>query len=321
MKSFTSFLLLTFLLSGCYSRYPLYQYGDQTTVPSTLTQIPTPPVEQLPKVIFAGEKIPDEPYFKVDILEVSGYETKAMMIDLQVLGKQRGVDAILIVANNTITESFNEEIYTSQKLSGVGIKFLKNVDYLEDCIKQLNVIALDTSTNKYDTVGIINTDWQGNLLGRREGDNLYWKILFNFSEQHLYYEQSQGWKFKKSLASNGKTIIRRNLTGNSGYLLKSVRVELFRERITLIEVNKIHNVLPKTNIKFNYDGKNVLVSKEIDSENLGKFLQKITYQDNGLPLRYDFYKLGEDGKERFYFKAVFENFEEGDLKELLELEE
>jgi len=317
------FPLLTFLLfiASCYTPYYYIGYSEHLEKP-LFTKVPMKSHDKSVEIFFPGEKPPGEEYIKVDILEVvGGGRMKDLIKNLQEKGRLHGVDALMIMGNDTYEESVGDYVYTNQKISALGIKYIKNIDYLNDCIKQANVISLNEKTMKYDTTTVIRTDAQGRFLEFEEGEVFYWGFLYYFSLEHLAYDYSSQWQHKKFMKDNGLVRITRVRThhSNPGVHLETVIIEQFGKFIRKLKVNHLQRPQFSAKISFNYDKDGYLIEKDIDSERRGKFKQKFVYDENGLLLRIDVFKI-KDKKEEFYFKAVFERYEQDDLVELIKAE-
>lgn len=320
MKKLFYFFLLIILFSGCYSSYIYNEYAVLLEEKPMFTDIPMKPQDHPIKVFFQGEKFPNEPYIKVDIFESSGSgDTKSLIEDLQFKGQLRGVDAIMILTNETISESDGEYVYNYKKISALGIKYIKNIDYLDECIRRISVIALDEKMNKYDTAAIISTDWRGQLEKLEWGEIAYWNFLFKFSEQHLVYEQKGNWKYNVVQDENGLMKVKRVLEveNNPGVYTKTVDIVRSKEKVYSIKVKDIFHSVFSAKINFTYDDNGVLLKKDIDSKMMGKFRQDFAYRENGTLLRTDIVRLMEDGSEVFFFKAIYETYQQEDLKALL----
>ena len=321
MKNLFLLFSLSILLSGCFSAYPQYfsEYSGNTDK-KLFTNIPIKPSGKKVEIIFPGEAPPTEPYIKVDVIEVQGGgTTKQLIEDLQYNAQIRGIDALMILSNNNITEYDEFNTYTSQKIAALGIKYIKNIDYLDECAHHLNVIKLNSKTNKYDTVAIIKTGWDGRLIEIEKGKEIYWHFLFDFSLEHLAYEKNSKWKFR----TISKT--RTSINTERIYTLKTLPYPVFKtiklyekdgqiESLKIIE-NPRHRY--SADIKFTYDEDGYLTSQFIDSPFLGKFRQDFIYGKNDEPLRIDVFKIEKNDEENFYFKAVFERYEQADLEALL----
>ena len=321
MKNNITKLLMLLFFSGCYSNYHYLDYIDLTKEKPLLTDIPVKPHKEKVSIIFPGEKTPEEPYIKVDILEVSGNgRMKDLIIELQAKGQLRGVDALIIMGNDTYEETDDEYYYTTQKISALGIKFIKNIDYLEECIKRANVIAFDKKQNKYDTVAVIETDWRGRFFELKNGDPFYWDFLYNYSLQHLVEEKNSDWKYWQTMDSDGFVRTKRIKTFNNQTSTPLEIVEL-KSRSGITYFAKLKDTKQfSANIEFQYNSKGKLISKKIKSKIRGLFNQKFIYQEDGSLLRTDVYKINGE-EEKFYFKVIFERYDSSDLKDLLEKEQ
>lgn len=312
MKNLLSIFMLVFLCAGCYSTYFYTDYMELTYEEPEYTNIPMKPNKSEIQVIFPGEKIL-KPYIKVDIIESSSgvfTSTKALIKDLKIKGMFRGVDAIVLMSNNTFSHDDGEYVTSVKSASALGIKYVENIDYLDDCVKRVKVIAFDKRDNEYKTTALIKTNWKGSFLELKEGNSFFWDFLYNFSDQHLIHEMS-GWSFNRRKGMDGKNYLRRVFGSN-----KTVVLNFTNKNEANLFVEDKRNKKYSARIKSYYNDDGYLISKEIDSEKLGKFKIEVTLGENNLPLRYDVYKLLK-GEKEFYFKAIFEMYEQEDLEKFL----
>jgi len=316
MKNLRPILILAFLYSGCYSSYLYTEYAELTYEQPEYTNIPMKPHESEVQVIFPGEKIL-KPYIKVDIIESSGEaftSTKALIKDLTVRGNLRGVDAIVLMSNNTFSHDDGEYVTAVKSATALGIKYIENIDYLDDCVKQVKVVAFDKRTKEYSTTAKIKTNCRGRFLELEEGKSFFWDFLYNFSDQHLIHEKN-GWSFNRRKGMNGKNYLTRVLGSSQGFI-KTVTLNFVSKNEANVVVTDKRNEKYAAKIKSHYNDDGYLVSKKIESDILGKFKMEVTRSENNNPLRYDVYKL-LNGKKEFYFKTIYETYDQEDLDLML----
>lgn len=324
MKKLLSICCLLFFYTGCFTPYSYFEYADTITKESQLTNLPIKPTEEDIQIFFPGEKLPDEEYIKVDVLDASGSEsipTKALVEVLRIKAESRGMDAIIILGKNSYSntyEDFGNEIYTvnTQNLSAVGIKYIKNIDYLDTCIRQARVISYNGKIDRDEVVTIIKTDWKGNYLEVRKGSKLFWNFLYNFSEQHLLKER-KNWSFNKQVSSDGVVNLNRALLGssNDGVYDKKVHARFFKNKVRSLRVYHHNSLGYSGKINFTYKDER-LVLKEIKTQTKVKFLQEFIYDEDGSLLQCDIYKLEKEEKI-FLFKVVYDRYKQEDLEKLL----
>ncbi|WP_299706240.1 hypothetical protein [uncultured Pontibacter sp.] len=118
--------LITGMLGGCAS--DLYPEVDER-----LTSIPIQPHANEVELFFAGE-LPKEEYVKVAALETRGGAYITLIKSLQAKARAYGADAILVQEKKEISDVHTKIITdrvtttTLSSLSGIGIKYKKNLD-------------------------------------------------------------------------------------------------------------------------------------------------------------------------------------------------
>jgi len=326
MKNLSFVFVLTILFSGCYNYYTStfknYKDGVQT---SQFTSIPIKRTVEKVKVIFPGEKIPDEPYIKVDVMDAfgnAGTSTQRLITNLQNQASDKGIDAIVIISKDNISEILQDEYcenytVTTQKLSALGIKYIKNIDYLDECIKGGTILTKD-GENDWVEKSKFETDWKGNLVALESGDEFYYNFLYNFSLQHLAYERNSDWVFMVNSPSKAEQIIKRAKRDKVGKFEYSKEVKLTKVygNIVFANVQSHYNKIYSGKINWRYDAQKRLVRKEIQSRTLGKFEQKFNYHENGSLATIEVFDMKEE-EPKLYFKVVFENYQQSDLEGLL----
>ena len=131
MKSFI--ILLSLLATGC-AHYPYQSGSDQ------LANVPTESHERKVAVLFEGDT-PSDDYINIGVLEAWGGEFTSyndLIRQLQQRAQEQGVDAIRILDKDYIedTEEFaTVETDVTSVLSGIGILYLKNADYLSPYLR------------------------------------------------------------------------------------------------------------------------------------------------------------------------------------------
>lgn len=331
MKNFLCLLVFSILFSSCYnyysSAYQNYENGPQV---SLFTSIPIKPSVEKVKIYFPGEKLPEDPYLKVDVLDVFGNavtSTQSMITRLKNQAELRGMDAILIISKDNISEILMDEncenyTVTTQKLSGLGIKFVKNITYLDECLKGGRILKWDTDSEQFVEKTKFKTDWKGNLLEIESGDQFYYNFLYHFSKQHLIHEVNSDWMFLVNSSSPGTRVMTRVKRDrlNREFYEKQVRLKEVHRKTVSAQIKSPYNQIYAGKVDFYYNQDNQLTRQDIDSKTLGEFQQKFTYAEDGSLEGVEVFDLKEDTPQ-LYFKVVFDKYQQEDLAQLLEEEQ
>jgi hypothetical protein len=264
MKNLSLLFMLSLLFSSCYNYYsPAFENYEDGAQQSYFTSIPIKPSVEKVKVIFPGEKMSEEPYLKVDVIDVFGNahtSTQELISRLEDQAKAAGVDAILIISKDNISEIFQDDYRgeytaTTQKLSALGIKFIKNIDYLDECIKGGTILAWDENKNDLVEKSKFKADWKGDLLGLESGDKFYYDFFYSFSLQHLAYERNSNWTFKVDILSPTKKIIKRakSMPSRRQSYLKKVKLKEVSGKIVFVDIKSFYNKFYSGEINIQYD--------------------------------------------------------------------
>ncbi|MFK8007433.1 MAG: hypothetical protein AB8H03_13725 [Saprospiraceae bacterium] len=328
MKSFSLVFMLSIFFSSCYNYYSSYyiNYEDGVQL-SQFTSIPIKQSIEKVKVFFPGEKIPEEPYIKVDVIDAFGSaqtSTQDLILGLQDQAKIKGIDAIIIISKDNISEILQDEYYddyivTTQKMSALGIKYIKNIDYLDECLKG-GTIFLNDKNNLVEK-SKFRSDWKGNLVELESGDKFFFDFLYNFSLQHLAYEKTPDWGYKINSISLAEKIIRRakDDPSNRQSFIKEVKIKEVYGKVIFVDVKSYYNQLYSSKISFQYDKDDRIIKKSIKSKTLGEYQQKFIYDENGILSEIEIFDM-ENTTPRLYLKVVFETYRQSDLAQLLKEE-
>ncbi len=200
-------LFITMMFFSC-SNYLPYLAGNQT---KSITDIP---LKQSVNNIdcFFNNQTPAKPFYKVNIVEVTGAANASydeLIICLKNKALQQGLDAVMILdkQQEIAYENLNENIIVKdtsvnyyrqlatpyQKLSGVGIKYAENVNYLDSIVKSTTFECSDSRIN-----GTINFDFYGNPLiaANRALGNFYADSIETFDISRHQHSCVKGWQYK-----------------------------------------------------------------------------------------------------------------------------
>jgi hypothetical protein len=328
MKNLSLLFMLSLLFSSCYNYYsPAFENYEDGAQQSYFTSIPIKPSVEKVKVIFPGEKMSEEPYLKVDVIDVFGNahtSTQELISRLEDQAKAAGVDAILIISKDNISEIFQDDYRgeytaTTQKLSALGIKFIKNIDYLDECIKGGTILAWDENKNDLVEKSKFKADWKGDLLGLESGDKFYYDFFYSFSLQHLAYERNSNWTFKVDILSPTKKIIKRakSMPSRRQSYLKKVKLKEVSGKIVFVDIKSFYNKFYSGEINIQYDKDDRIIKKKIKTKILGEFQQEYIYDEQGILSEIEVFDM-KDATPKLYFKVVFERYQQSDLAQLLE---
>lgn len=194
MRIIYSFFFLIFLCcSACLQTYPV---RDTPPIGKRLSPIPTFAHNKEVTLFPPGSFPADSNYFKIVTLEVKGpnfYEDlqKKMMAE----GAKAGVDAVLLAEPKTIPTDASP--YPEMSLSGIGIKYHDQLDYLSNYLKAKHIYhRVDTGWEQ-----VARVDWS--LDGKEQlvtdltgtGDSILAKYVKPYDLWHLLWEQNENWKY------------------------------------------------------------------------------------------------------------------------------
>ena len=202
-------------LTSCYQAY--LATNSQVGV---LNNIPTIPHQNKVEVYFPGEYPEDKEYIKIKVLETVGgnYYNPAgfpvssdqsgsslaypSLIDgIRKQAQAEGMDAVLIIDRAEIVSSSSSNVETSSSLTAVGIKFKKNLNYLDNFVQRKNVLLAD-STEQFAQKPFVSHEYDpgGKIIKSvgdvsRKGQLLYVNYIQKYNYDFLVNEKSNEWRY------------------------------------------------------------------------------------------------------------------------------
>jgi hypothetical protein len=276
-------------------------FGFNSFAQNTLTRIPTPPHIREVDVFFKDEK-PTESYFRTTVLEADGSaqdDYNSLLRSLKTKAQKAGADALLGIEDKFVGNR--------RKLTAFGIKYFKNINYLDSLrlVKRVKFTNLDR--NQPDDFVELSPDGDINKSSRNEAQNLYRNLLEKLDYDFLVNDQSPNWKETR----------RDNLPQQRSFWLKNEKkMEVFvnydKQSVRDVEVrtfagrNQDLVLVPKT-----WAGKNpsmVSIYKNTVLKNRVNY----TYDSQGRPLIADWSVY--DGKtERPFLRVEYEYFSKAEI--------
>lgn len=181
--------------------------------PKSITDIPLKPTAGTIECFF-NNQMPSQPFYKVNIVEVTGGAGASyddLLVALKSKASQQGLDGVMILdkQQEIAYENLNEKITVKdtsvsyyrqlatpyQKLSAVGIKYAANINYLDTIIKTITFQFSDSSNNPG---GVINFDFYGNAvtIPNKKLGNFYWDSIEPYDMSRHLLRAVKGWLYR-----------------------------------------------------------------------------------------------------------------------------
>ncbi|RNI26978.1 hypothetical protein [Rufibacter latericius] len=327
MKTFSYALLLVavaLLSTACMSSY-------QSLSDNRLSSIPTPVQQQEVEVFFPGERPTDTAYVKISVLEqkVEGEVAYAQLVEqLRKKAQLEGMDALLLLGKNQSTRlksdagllevlveiASGEEIedsyssVTTHELSGVGIKYKRNLRYLPDFIQRKRIFILEQGQDSL--LATVTLDHEGMdkkvTLQHETAGPTYRRFVHDYNLNHLLKEQGPTWYYT---AVAGQVQKRKLMSGDGSGALKTIKItynaaqlpeklEIRRPGLPQPEVLTIsYNAQKQVTQKCLYRGKQLFLKETNTFDALGKLestLHEKVQEGHSVPFLktvYDYYSL------------------------------
>lgn len=311
---YLSFIFLLF--SACTSYTPL-QTTDQ---PKSITDIPLRPHKQPVYLFFNGDR-PDSQYYKVKLVEVTaptGVRSDDMLQLLKDKARSEGLDGVILdeitkQAGSNIGVTRADEIYTFQKLAGIGIKFKHTINYMDEIIRAEKITHY-SQPDLSPAVFEMNYDFYGNNLSRTDTAirNFLNTHIDPFTGKELLYAPTPGWEYNIDEINN--ELIKRN--SSDGYHPPTVSRFKYDGDKLVVATIKIpvadSYALNKLTLLPVYNEAGVLVKQRLNAKRVTLWLEDYEYNSNGTPSKIIRYRFN-NGKPELLFERVFSYFSKDDL--------
>jgi hypothetical protein len=267
-------------------RYP-------TTDVYRINNFPTPKHDYIVDVLFTGEEPDENSYIKTHFFEAHSYYGSSYAQLLEIIKRQAAsanVDAVIILT----PEAYEE----TRLLTGVGIKYKANVDYLSDyrLVDQLHIF--DNEKNEFVQIANLYPDFNDQIFEvENTGDDHSGKYYFkNYVEKYnlafLLEDDSEYWRFRNH-SQTGRLRSRRY---QNHEISKRIDVKLNYENAKLDHLE----------ITYHFPGK-LDVEKckiYITYDDAGRFKEKEITDDQNKPLLKEYFSYSDDGKliESIYYR-------------------
>ncbi|WP_207433720.1 hypothetical protein [Sabulibacter ruber] len=316
-----SFLVAVALLStACMSGYQTLMPADR------LSTIPTPVHGQEVEVFFPGERPKDTAYVKIAVLEhkVEGEVAYAQLVEqLKQKAQLQGMDALLLLGKNQSTklksdqglletlveitsgEEIRDNYYsvTTHELSGVGIKYKRNLQYLPEYVQTKQVYALENGAEK--PLATVLVDYQGSdkkiTTANQTDENTYRNNVQRYNLHHLLKEEGPNWRY----STYGGLVQKRKLISDKGAgVLKTVKIKYNAAQLP-VKLELYNANLPLTEvITIGYNEQNQVVEKQV-FRNKQLYLKETNTYDTAGKLVSTLHELIHEGKSIPAFKTVY----------------
>ena len=332
MKALRFLILATFLFSCNAAKFYDVQILE---IPGKKNELQTP----IP-IYFIGQTPELKPYFEMVELNAEGkgnINNRKVYQIMKSKAQENGLDAVIDVSVNTFTEEYTsfmdivlssvdetEDYYSIRniyQIRGIGIKFLDNLDYIED-LPEFESIYVDNG-NKMEPFLELEFKPTGEVYHvnylHSYSNTFYRSYLFEHSDYHLLKERNN-WRYKmvkpdqevRKLYRNNSVIKKCIIHYNENDLVESIKVKF-------TDFNHNKGTSSTTNyvieeVKYSYNENNQLIKKEILYQDQSRLVISPVYDNEKITgFKYYLHKTG--GLEvkltstyQFYSKDYLQEF-------------
>ena len=304
MKNALYLLLLCLVLQGCWRSYPVVRSsGKMLNIPSP------PPHNNEVNIFFPGEPLPERPYLKIKMISVSGDEQvpdNQLLNQLKSEAQSEGLDDVILMDKNfkseLVTETHGPGLFAilfgdsadqeveeitylqnTKELTGLGIKYIDNMEYVRDVIKTEQVFTYNPDDGSYELGAFVTFKLTGGIQ-EKEDKNMLLQFLDEHSLDHLVYEETGSWKYKQIR----DLLVRRKLIVH-GETYKVCDITLDEaSKIRKIEIRFTDDPVKET-IELNYDENERLIGRVLQTKRFGYLREERKFNDDGSWKEFHYY--------------------------------
>ncbi len=275
--------LVVLVLAGCTSLRPY-------RAPQQLVDIPLLPHQQNVEIFLQNETPPDSDYYKVVGLEVfAPYASfNALLTQMKRRAQEAGVDAVLLLDQQ-------EGGVPPNILRGIGIKYRRNLNYVQYHLKLKDVYAYqpngDTSLVYQARFNLMGDELANPSFPR---DTTYEKYVRRYALDYLLHA-TRGWLFEEE--APGKIVRRVKMNASGSPALNCAYTYNQEGDVSLITLTAPLSAYERQRFKeyisLVYNEQRQVIEKQIfGRENVRKYREVLTYDSLGQLLKLPFTGMG-----------------------------
>jgi hypothetical protein len=307
-------------------RFALFFFCASCTVPKFYFQrvnnIPTKSPNFDVAVYMQGEKVPERPYFEIiDIYmaEKGKLDKNTILKKIEFEAIKEGVDAVIEVeywnqheeivnALTIFVDLFDEDgetTYMNQQfthIKGVGIKYLENIDYIDELPEFEYVYLLDPETgfpNPYFKIEYTLTGQEHMVYPEVKGAvDIYKKYFQFYSDYHLLH-QRDGWTYVKK---NG-LVTRRMMVNDDGLTVKKCIPKYdLKGKLTSVTIVHVRDGIGETEkVIYHFDESGNKIGRTVITHQKARIFEQYVFDEERLTNRK--IRISIPGKENYLFNT------------------
>lgn len=299
------FISLSILFSSCVSFLP---YANSSL------EIPLRPGETV-EVFYPGELLPYKKYIEVGPIAIreglSRNET-LYVNRLKMLAQKTGLDALINVKREFDENALVEE--PSYLYTATGIKYIKNIDYLDEYVREESFYTVEEDSGKKILSAVIERTPAGQIVSSKflndEAHSSYKVYIQDFRDYHLLEEQ-ENWSYH--MGEYEQTPLYRRFSRVGGWKVKTCRF-LYEEnnRVRQIRIN-FHDRDADTKVFYTYNDLGQIIKRKLSLTHNREVLEEYTYDDSGRVIQKE-YKIRNSGVGVFHtYVSTYSYYKKEDI--------
>ncbi len=330
----SAFTFLLGVMAACTMPYSTFSYTSDRNAQNRICPIPTKAHSNPVDVYYLGEEI-TEPYVKIKSIAsvVESSYAGPVLRRLKKRAQLIGVDALIVMHTSTFTETSSDYCEvddvvettstTYTRVTTVGIKYVKNINGLENQLSKITIDKYDTVAEKFvNDVEVVHFNPNGTFLQVPKKTGPYEASIRPFSFEYLLKERNRNWRWRrKELYVDGKLIsfvaARYKYYYVSGGRYRDITVNLSYdsnyEQITGLEVNGSKNF----RMSWEKDDKGKVERKTISFESGAQYEQQFWYDEQGKILTLVMNRIDKTGVKTPLYRLAYDYYSIDDLDEVV----
>jgi hypothetical protein len=304
-----SILIIFMVLSGCVE----YRYVASDRF--RINDFPTPPHNYKVELYFAGEKLPEQDYIRTHMFPVySGGSAAEMVKGIHAAAENAHVDAVIILSPERYMDYELDAYRTS--VTGIGIKFKENVDYLHNYrfVNKLYVFDLDSMDYRHiaDLFPNFNNQiFHVNVIDSTPTTNFYYEnYIKKYSLPFLLEDKGSEWRYKKD--EKGRERERSYFKYNQKKFSLNIYYENNLPTFLRIKFITTGYLVEERSIRINYNQNDQITEKTIFDRKTPLLKEVFSYDEEGKLVESIYYRI-EDTLEKPFLKTTYIYFENADV--------
>ncbi|OED34848.1 hypothetical protein AB832_06765 [Flavobacteriaceae bacterium (ex Bugula neritina AB1)] len=271
------------------------------------------------EVFYAGELLPYKDYVTVGSITLREglNRNETLYIDrLKKIALKSGIDAIINVKRYFDPDAYIDE--ASYLYTGTGIKYIQNLDYLDEYVWKESLYKPDTSTKQDILIGMIERTPDGQILSSKflddKASSSYKLYIQEFRDYHLV-EEKRNWTYR--LDPTNQYPVSRQYIRPGHWKVKTCKYRYKNQFLSQIYVD-YHEREDDTTINYYYDHEGRVASRQLTLTHNREILENYHYDDANRLIKKDYIIRSAQVGFHLAYSSKYEYYKKEDIHEFIE---